>query len=151
MAPSADELMAQGNEAYGAGDNAAALAAYESAIALAASGDAAATGMLHVLHSNASAAAARLDGKAQQALEHAQRAVALKPEWPKRYMRQAAAALLLHRPGDAERALREGLRKAPAEGEALLRPQLNKILEVGWGCCCSSGASEEQEGASGAP
>lgn len=131
MAPSAEELKAQGNEAYSAGDNAAALAAYEAGIELATSGDAAAAAMLHILHSNASAAAACLDNKAQQALAHAQRAVELKPDWAKGYLRQAAAALLLHRPGDAERALRTGLTKAGAEGEAVLQVELDKILQVG--------------------
>lgn len=147
MAPSAEQLKAQGNEAYRAGDNAGALAAYESAIAAAAGEDAEdAAAILPILHSNASAAAARLEGKAQLALEHAQRAVEMKPAWAKGYVRQAAASLLLHRPGDAERALRQGLRKASGDGEQMLRLELDKILEVG-GCCRHNGGVLRRGGA----
>ena len=87
--------------------------------------------MLHVLHSKASAAAARIGGRAQAAKAHADEAVALKPDWLKGYVRQAGAALLLHRPGDAERALRAGLKACPAAADqAALRQELERLLQV---------------------
>ena len=141
MSASAEALKAEGNAAYAAGDNEAALRCYEQAIEAAAAGDAEeAAALLHVLHSNASAAASRLPGKAEAAKQHAASAVALKPDWPKGYVRQAAAAHLLHRPGDAERALRAGLRACTAAADqAVLRQELQKLLQVGglvpWEAC----------------
>lgn len=140
----AEALKAEGNDAYAAGDNATALGCYERGIALAAGGDEEAAAILHVLHSNASAAAARIDGKAQAAKAHADDAVALKPDWAKGYVRQAGAALLLHRPGDAERALRGGLKACPAVADqAALRQELDRLLQVRgvcmWRWHCQSG------------
>lgn len=135
MAASAEALKAEGNAAYAAGDNDAALGCYMRAIEAAADADAEeAAALLPVLHSNASAAASRLPGKAREAKQHADTCVELKPDWPKGYLRQAAAAQLMHRPGDAERALRAGLKACPAAADqAVLRQELDQLLQVrGW-------------------
>lgn len=123
----AEELKAAGNAAYAAGDNAKALESYTAALQAA---DAAP--IAHVLHSNASAAAARLGGEhAAAALDHARRCVELKPDWPKGYARVGAAAQLAHRPGEAEAALRRGLKACPAGPEAaILQAELDRLLLV---------------------
>lgn len=151
MAASAEALKAEGNAAYAAGDNETALACYERAIALCSSGDAEeAAALLHILHSNAAAAAARLPGKAQLSNQHADTCVTLKPDWPKGYVRQAAAAHLLHRPGDAERALRAGLKACPAAADqTMLRHELQKLLQVRGGrllAACSTGRHRQLYG-----
>ena len=131
MAASAEALKAEGNAAYAAGDNDTALRCYMRAIEAAADEDAEAAALLPVLHSNASAAASRLPGKAREAKQHADTCVELKPDWPKGYLRQAAAAQLMHQPGDAERALRTGLKACPAAADqAVLRQELDQLLQV---------------------
>lgn len=124
-----EQLKAEGNEHFSSGDNEAALACYLEALILldAAAASPAAATLRPVLLSNASAAAARL-GRAAEARRHADRCVAARPGWPKGYTRQAAAALLQHRPGDAERALRAGL--AACQDTAALRHELDRLLRV---------------------
>ncbi|KAL4425269.1 hypothetical protein ABPG75_009285 [Micractinium tetrahymenae] len=125
--PSWEELKAQGNAHFAAGRNEEALSCYLAALDAAAA-DAAtnASTQLHVLHSNAAAAALRL-GRAAEALSHAERSVKMKPDWVKGWARKAAACAALHRPGHAEAALRQGLRHVP--DDPALMHELKKLLE----------------------
>jgi tetratricopeptide (TPR) repeat protein len=138
----ADELKAEGNSFYAQGNDEAALDCYQRALALvksqapnngsassaaAAAPDTDAPSLEAVLLSNASAAAARL-GQAGEARKYADRAVARQPAWAKAYLRQAVAAELQHRPGDAERALRAGLKAC--SDKAKLQAELDRLLRV---------------------
>lgn len=125
--PTWEELKAQGNAHFGAGQNEDALTSYQAAIDAAVAADSGASTQLHVLHSNAAAAALRL-GRAAEALQHAERSVELKPEWVKGWARKAAACTALHRPGHAEAALRQGLKHVP--GDPALERELKQILEA---------------------
>lgn len=67
----------------------------------------------------------------KEALEHARCCVELMPDCPESYSRLAAAAQLAHRPGEAEAALRRGLKACPAGDEAAgLQRELEKLLQV---------------------
>ena len=53
--------------------------------------------------------------------------------WPLRRLAAAAAAAAAHRPGEAEAALRCGLKRclAASDGRAALQHELDRLLEVG--------------------
>ena len=129
LAAADEALAAEGAKAtadalFKAGDFAAAEASYAAALRGTVSGDEAAA----VLHSNRSAALARL-GCWADALAAARAAKQLRPTWPRAWARVVAA---LHGGGDAEKAYElaaEGLRGACA-GNAELRAARDAALEA---------------------
>ena len=98
---SSEGLRAQGNEAFKEKDFGRAVELYTLAIGAAEAPSAA-------LHSNRAAAYSGL-GNFQEALEDAERAIAIDPSWPKGWYRKAAALEALNRPMAAHRAYTEAL------------------------------------------
>ncbi len=123
MAGDAARLKAEGNDHWAAGRTQDALQCYRAALDVAEQAD------QHVLHSNISAALQKL-GKHREAREEADKCVRLAPHWAKGYLRQAAASELSHRPGDAEAALRAGLKRVSDDGKKALQQGLDRLLQV---------------------
>ena len=91
---SVEEAKSLGNNAFKNGDFAMAIALYTHALELAArDGD---TGIAHMVHANRSAAHARV-GDYAAALDDADAAVALAPDWPRGHQRRGTALLRLGR------------------------------------------------------
>lgn len=91
---SAEEAKSLGNNAFKNGDFETAIALYTRALELAERDGA--TEIAHLVHANRSAAACRL-GDSEAALQDADAAVALKPDWPRGHQRRGAALLRLGR------------------------------------------------------
>ena len=100
----AEDLKARGNKAFSAKDYANAIDLFTQAIAL--------DGKNHVLYSNRSAAFCAQKSY-QEALDDAQKAVDLKPDWSKGYGRKGAALYGLNRLSEAQQAYNEGLAVEP--------------------------------------
>lgn len=128
--PSAEELKKLGNEHYAAGRDAEALEAYTQALNLPD-----ARPLLHVLHSNSSAAHLRL-GQAEAALEAALRCREAKPDWAKGFFREAQALAALHRPGHAEAALRAGLERCGEDAALLIELEKVQVRLSLYPCPC---------------
>ena len=80
----------------------------------------------HVYLSNRSAAYLS-KGYAETALKDANEAVAVRPDWPKGYVRQGAALHALHKYGDAAKVYEDALAKFP--DDAALKSGLEAVLE----------------------
>ncbi|KAI8927489.1 stress-induced protein sti1-like protein [Entophlyctis helioformis] len=112
----ADDLKAQGNKAFSAGDFPTAIQFFSEAI----TNDPA----NHVLYSNRSAAYASLH-EYEKAFQDAEKTVSLKPDWAKGYSRKGAALHGLGNLVDAAEAYEKGLELEP--GSALLKKGLADV------------------------
>ncbi|KAJ2597201.1 Hsp90 cochaperone [Coemansia sp. RSA 1721] len=109
----ANELKAQGNAAFAAGNHDEAIKLFTQAIELDPTN--------HVLYSNRSASLASLK-KYDEALNDAEKTVEIKPDWPKGYSRKGAALFGLHRLEEAKETYQAGLKYDPEN--ALLKKSL---------------------------
>ena len=112
----AEQLKAQGNTAFTAGQFEQAAALFTSAIECDAEN--------HVLYSNRSGAYAGLKNYAA-ALDDADKCIKIKPDWSKGYSRRGAALFFLQRLDEAAAAYEEGLKIEPAN--ALLKQGLQDV------------------------
>ncbi|KAJ2883894.1 Hsp90 cochaperone, partial [Coemansia asiatica] len=109
-----NELKAQGNAAFAAGNHEEAIKLFTQAIELDPTN--------HVLYSNRSASLASLK-KYDEALTDAEKTVEIKPDWPKGYSRKGAALFGLHRLEEAKETYQDGLKHDPEN--ALLKKSLS--------------------------
>jgi len=109
-AKGAERARAAGNEAFGKGAFDEAIKHFGLAIRL--------DPKNHLLYSNRSAARASV-GKAQEALEDAEKCVSLNPQFAKGYSRQGAALVLLGKYKEAMRAYKKGLEIEPSNAGLL--------------------------------
>lgn len=123
LAEAAEKSKAAGNEAFGRGEFAAAVKAFDKAIRL--------TPKNHVLYSNRSGAHASL-GNVAEALSDAEKCIKLSPTWPKGHSRKGAALILCGRYKEAMLAYKRGLEIEP-ENAGLLKgmEDLKKQLRDG--------------------
>ncbi|KAI9226041.1 MAG: heat shock protein STI-like protein [Piptocephalis tieghemiana] len=111
----ADELKAQGNKAFSAGQFDEAVSLFTKAIEVDPTN--------HVFYSNRSASYASLR-KYNEALEDANKVISMKPDWPKGYSRKGAALLGQSKYEDAIKTFNEGL--THDESNALLKKGLDE-------------------------
>jgi len=116
---SAEELKKKGNEAFGNGDNDAAIGFFTQAIAL--------DERNHVLYSNRSAAYAA-KGNYAAALVDADRCIELKPDWARGHGRRATALHFLGRLRDAHAAYTRALELDPTNAQ--LREGMRQVEEA---------------------
>ncbi|KAJ1822164.1 Hsp90 cochaperone [Coemansia sp. RSA 2598] len=109
----ANELKAQGNAAFAAGNHDEAIKLFTQAIELDPTN--------HVLYSNRSASLASLK-KYDEALKDAEKTIEIKPDWPKGYSRKGAALFGMHRLEEAKETYEAGLKHDPEN--ALLKKSL---------------------------